>query len=47
MKSKFAGISVLLAAILSLTAVAYFICKVMERREYNERWSEYDECGLS
>lgn len=41
-----AGVSFLLAAIFSLSAVAYFVCKVMERRAYNERWSEYDECGL-
>ena len=40
------GISFLLAARISLSAVAYFVCKVMERRAYNERWSEYDECGL-
>ncbi len=40
------GVSFLLAAIISLSAVAYLVCKVMERRANYERWSEYDECGL-
>ncbi|MBQ8724629.1 MAG: hypothetical protein IJY74_03020 [Oscillospiraceae bacterium] len=40
------GLSILLAVIAALAAVAYAVCRTMENRAYDERWSEYDECGL-
>ena len=42
----FGPMSALLAAIAVLAGAAYFVCRDMERRAYEERWSEYDECGL-
>jgi hypothetical protein len=44
--SALSGVSFLLAAIISLSAIAYFVCNLMEKRAYKERWSDYDECGL-
>lgn len=44
--SGFGAMSVLLAVIAVLAGAAYFMCREIERRAYEERWSEYDECGL-
>ena len=46
-KSGGAGpVSVLLAVIVILAGAAYLMCRAMEKRAYEEKWSEYDECGL-
>lgn len=42
----FGVMSALLAVIAVLAGAAYFVCRELERRAYEERWSEYDECGL-
>ncbi|MBQ8688698.1 MAG: hypothetical protein IJ512_09205 [Ruminococcus sp.] len=39
--------SVFLAVLLAVAAVVLAVCKVMQDRAYDEKWSEYDECGLS
>lgn len=39
--------SILLAVVLALAAVVYAVSRVMQDRAYDEKWSDYDECGLS
>lgn len=41
------GGTVFLAVLLAIAAVVLAVCKVMQDRAYDEKWSEYDECGLS
>ncbi len=41
------GVSVLLAAIIALATIAYMACRMMQDRAYDEKWRDYDECGLS
>ncbi|MGN0592093.1 MAG: hypothetical protein ACI4JQ_02470 [Ruminococcus sp.] len=40
------GISILLGAIIALATVACAVCRMMQNRAYDEKWSDYDECGL-
>ncbi len=40
------GFTVFLAVITALASVVYVICRTMQNRAYDEKWSEYDECGL-
>ncbi len=40
------GMSMLLAIIAVLAGAAFFMCRMLEKRAYEEKWGEYDECGL-
>lgn len=35
------------ALFLVVASVAYIIYRTMSNRAYNEKWKDYDECGLS
>lgn len=35
------------ALFLVVASVAYIIYRTMSTRAYNEKWKDYDECGLS
>lgn len=39
-------LSVLLAMIAALATVAYATSRVMRNRAYDEKWRDYEECGL-
>ncbi len=40
------NMSLLLAIIAVLASLGFFMCKALEKRAYEQKWSEYDECGL-
>ncbi len=35
-----------LSLILIIGSVVYIVFKTMSNRAYNEKWKDYDECGL-
>ena len=35
------------ALLLVVASVAYIMVKTMSDKAYNEKWKDYDECGLS
>lgn len=41
------AISVAAALFLLMSSVAYIVYRIVDNRNYNERWKDYDECGLS
>lgn len=41
------GLPVVGALLLVVLSVAYIIYRTMSNRAYNEKWKDYDECGLS
>lgn len=41
------NVPVFLALLLVVGSVAYLVFRTMSNRAYYEKWSDYDECGLS
>lgn len=41
------AIPVAAALFLLMSSVAYIVYRIVDNRNYNERWKDYDECGLS
>lgn len=41
------AIPVVCSLFLVVASVAYIIYRTMSERAYNEKWKDYDECGLS
>ena len=41
------AIPVVCALLLVVASVAYIIYRTFSERAYNEKWKDYDECGLS
>ncbi len=39
-------ISVLLGAAAIATTVAYFIYRLYSEKAYNEKWQDYNDCGI-
>lgn len=39
-------IPILLALISVITSVAYIVFKMSSNRSYEEKWKDYDECGI-
>lgn len=39
-------ISVLIALICGVVSVAYIVYKAMSNKNYEEKWKDYDECGI-
>lgn len=46
-KNRQSSFPVVCALILVIASVAYIVCRTMSDRAYNEKWKDYDECGLS
>ena len=42
-----AAIPVAAALVLFLSSAAFIIYKAISAYNYNERWKDYDECGIS
>ncbi len=43
----FSLVSVLLGAALVATSIAYIVWHRYSERIYNEKWKDYDDCGLA
>lgn len=41
------AIPVATALFLMMASVAYIVYRIVDNHNYNERWKDYDECGLS
>ena len=41
------AIPVATALFLLMASVAYIVYRIVDNHNYNERWKDYDECGLS
>ena len=41
------AIPVAAALVLFLASAAYIVFRTVSNQRYNERWKDYDECGLS
>ncbi|MGN1480343.1 hypothetical protein [Porcipelethomonas sp.] len=39
-------IPVLLALICGITSVAYIVFRMISNKDYEEKWKDYDECGI-
>ena len=39
-------VSVLLGLAVVATTVAYFIYRIFSEKAYNEKWKDYNDCGL-
>lgn len=39
-------ISILVALIGGIISVAYIVYKAMSNKSYEEKWKDYDECGI-
>ena len=39
-------IPVLLALICGITSVVYIVFRMLSNKDYEEKWKDYDECGL-
>ncbi|MBQ8823762.1 MAG: hypothetical protein IJZ64_00850 [Ruminococcus sp.] len=43
----FKVIPVLTALMAVIVSVVYIVCRTLNNKAYNEKWKDYDECGLS
>ena len=39
-------IPVLLALICVITSVSYIVFRMISNKDYEEKWKDYDECGI-
>lgn len=39
-------ITLMLAIFLALGSVAYIVCRVITNQRHEDKWSQYDECGI-
>lgn len=46
-KSIRSSLPVVGAILLVIASVAYIIYRTLDSRAYDEKWKDYDECGLS
>lgn len=46
-KTAISAISVLLGIAALASTVAYFVYRIYSNRVYNEKWKDYDDCGLA
>jgi len=44
--TKKSAISVIVALALVVASAGYIVYRVVSEKAYNEKWKEYDECGL-
>lgn len=44
--SKKSAFAVIGALVLVVASVGYIVYRVFSDRSYNEKWKDYDECGL-
>ncbi len=47
MEFMHAALPVAIALVVFLVSAGFIIFKIVNDRNYNERWKDYDECGLS
>ncbi len=46
-KSVFRKVNPVLGAIIVvIVSIAYIVCRTVSNHIYNEKWKDYDECGL-
>lgn len=46
-KSEGKGFWIILSALVIIAASSvYFVYKLMSNKAYNEKWQDYDECGI-
>ncbi len=46
-KSEGRGFWLILSALVIIAASSvYFVYKLMSNKAYNEKWQDYDECGI-
>lgn len=43
---KKSAVGVVIALLLVVASAGYIIIKVFSNKAYNEKWKDYDECGL-
>ncbi len=43
---KKSALAVVTALILVVGAVGYIVFRVVSEKAYNEKWKDYDECGI-
>ena len=46
-KTAISAVSVLLGIAALASTIAYFVYRIYSNRAYNEKWKDYDDCGLA
>ena len=46
-KTAISVISVLLGIAALASTIAYFVYRIYSNRVYNEKWKDYEDCGLA
>jgi len=44
--TKKSALSVIVALVLVVASAGYIVYRIVSERAYNEKWKDYDECGL-
>ncbi|MCL2014066.1 MAG: hypothetical protein FWG69_03665 [Oscillospiraceae bacterium] len=39
--------TLILGAIAVVSSAAYFACKIYNNKKYDEKWKDYNDCGLA
>lgn len=47
MSTKKSALSVIVALTLVVASAGYIVYRIVSEKAYNEKWKDYDECGLA
>jgi len=47
MSTKKSAMSVIVALALVVMSAGYIVYRIVSEKAYNEKWKDYDECGLA